>query len=327
MNETCETLANTGTSQLLLLAGAVFLVLTAILLLRKRGIQVRFLPVLILMLVGFYSFTPVMVHAQSSEACMTQANEDEDETPAVVTSLSLQNDSGEMLLPDGGNPTVVYYMSLLNNDTPPTDDTFDWNTLDIDTGQDGVQQSRNIQHPDDSDYDCGDIDVMLNGILRVTLEYTCYDILANALTIDNDFVITPFGYLVTSENDVTTETPATVNITVSSSADTVVTALGDTLECEASQTVDILANDSTSSGTLDPDTVDLDPNTPGIQQTYSYVGFLIVTPYTFTATVDNDGNILVTTEAPTAGMQFFYTVSNTNGDISPITLINGDSCA
>ncbi len=327
MNETCETLANTGMNQLLLLAGAVFLVLTAILLLRKRGIQVRYLPVLILVLVGFYSFTPVMARAQTSETCMTQANDEEDETPAVITSLSLQNDTGEMLLPDGGNPTVVYYMSLLNNDTPPTDDTFDWNTLDIDTGQVGIQQSRNIQHPGDSDYDCGDIDVMLNGILRITMEYTCYDLLSNELTIDNDFVITPFEYLVTTENDVTAETPATVNISVSSTAESVVTTLGDSLACEASQTVDILANDSTTVGTLDPDTIDLNPNTEGIQQTFSYTQIFTDTPFTFTATVDVDGNILVTTNAPTAGMIFFYTVSNTNGDTSPITLINGDSCA
>lgn len=327
MNEACETLAATGNNQLLILGGSVLLILVGLFVLKKRGFVVKILPIILLLFLGLYSVSPITTYAQSAEDCLLQAGQEESQSPAPVTSLTLQDDTSTMQLPDGGNPTTVHYMTLLVNDTPPSDDPLDWNTLDIDTGQVGIQQSRSILHPDDSAYSCGVIDVLINGMLRIALEYTCYDNLANPLTIDNDFVIAPFDYTVASENNVTTDSPATVTVSVTATPAYVVNGVQDSLECEASQTIDILANDSTTIGTLDPDTIDLDPNKPGIQQTYSYVHTPVSTPYTYTATVVGGGSIIVTTEASTSGMTFFYTVSNTNGDTSQVTLINGDSCA
>lgn len=327
MNEACETLAATGNNQLLILGGSVLLILVGLFVLKKRGFVVKILPIILLLFLGLYSVSPITTYAQSAEDCLLQAGQEESQSPAPVTSLTLQDDTSTMQLPDGGNPTAVHYMTLLVNDTPPSDDPLDWNTLDIDTGQVGIQQSRSILHPDDSAYSCGVIDVLINGMLRIALEYTCYDNLANPLTIDNDFVIAPFDYTVASENNVTTDSPATVTVSVTATPAYVVNGVQDSLECEASQTIDILANDSTTIGTLDPDTIDLDPNKPGIQQTYSYVHTPVSTPYTYTATVVGGGSIIVTTEASTSGMTFFYTVSNTNGNTSQVTLINGDSCA
>lgn len=323
MNEACETLANTGGNQLLLISGAFLLFIIGLCIIRRRGVNIGILPVIVAMCLSFYALAPAVTYAQSADECATETPAEDE--PAVA--LQLVNDAGVMQLPDVGTPSVTYYMSLLSNDSAPSGDAFDQDTIDLDPDTAGIQTTLEIYHPDDADYDCGEMNINDFGILTVSLSYECYNESFDLLNLSNDFTIPSFDYVVTTQDNVTATTPATVTIDVLGDPGYVITTVQDDLACESLQTVDILANDATSIGSLDPDTIDLNPNLPGIQQTYTYTQDIFGDLYEFTATVNGDGDIEVSSGASTAGKQFFYTVQNTNGDISIVTLINGGSCA
>lgn len=78
--------------------------------------------------------------------------------------------------------------------------------------------------------------------------------------------------------------------------------------------INILANDSTTEGTLDPATIDLDVITPGIQQT--------ITVGDFTVTVESSGVLTVAGGSGASSVeQIQYTVQNTEGLTSNIATV------
>ncbi|TVU53511.1 MAG: DUF4347 domain-containing protein, partial [Arthrospira sp. PLM2.Bin9] len=105
---------------------------------------------------------------------------------------------------------------------------------------------------------------------------------------------------------------ATININLRPVAndDTALTNLGEAI------TFNITANDTDSDGTLDLSTVDLDPNTPGRQTTFTVDG-------EGTYTVDDAGNVTFTPVDGFTGVAtpISYTVADNNGAVSnPATI-------
>jgi hypothetical protein len=332
--ENCEALASTGVNQLLMILGAVLiLAIAAAFYFTGRKQKLKFMIAALGILFSFsFMLAPVASYAQSvPEECVEesagggQTDEDDEE----VSSLGLVDDAGNMQLPDSDSTETTLFMAILTNDTAPEGDSYDWSTLDLNTAVPGLQDSRDIPHPDDATYDCGDITHWGLGVISIQLNYTCSDTDFDTLTIDSAFTITPFDYIVSTSGAFTPDSPATVTIDVVSDLGLVISTEGDydvNGDCQNPLIYNILDNDSTSIGTLDPATIDVDHTTPGIQQSVSFATSDDFGDYTHTLNVDEDGVISIVSDIPNATPTFFYTVQNTNGDTSQLTPIWGSSC-
>jgi CshA-type fibril repeat protein len=105
---------------------------------------------------------------------------------------------------------------------------------------------------------------------------------------------------VCDQNNACTTTNVPVTVTPVNDPPVAVNDVATTPE-DTPVTINILSNDSDIDGSLDPATIDLDPNTSGIQTTF---------------TVPGQGTFTVNT---TTGVVTFTPVSNFNGPVTPIT--------
>lgn len=142
--------------------------------------------------------------------------------------------------------------------------------------------------------------------------------------IINQKVVVTFGNSVPLDapytiqyQDAISGSTATITVTRASTPPSAVTVANvdfpDSCGSHGGDTADVMAGASTTIGTVDPLSVDLNPFTAGRQTSY--------TDGNTTITVDNNG--IVTITEPTAGAEtgehtFYYTISNTNGDVSGI---------
>jgi hypothetical protein len=318
--DACETLADTGNNQLLIIGGALLLVtLAASWLLTGRKVQLKFMVAALGIVFGFsLLMAPVVTYAQSvPDECIEQSEDeqggDEDSEPAAV--LGLVDDAGVMQVPD--NDQMVLYLAILGNDTAPDDDPIDWDTVDLDPETVGLQTSIDLPHPDDADFSCGTISAGTFGVLQVALQDPCYDTDFNDLAIPSDFTIAPFTYTVQTVGAVQAPAPATVTITTQTEAPEQIVYADSQNVCTifGPATVDLTNGATTSAGSIDPASVDLNPSLPGQQTSITLPGDNIIT-------VDSSGTASVP-EGVSGG--FYYTISNTNGTISNINYIGFDT--
>jgi LPXTG-motif cell wall-anchored protein len=319
MNEVCETLADTGQESNWLLLAAVLLLFAglAVFLRYRYGFKPFVLMLVVAFAVALSPYSAVL--AQTVDECdpdTTSQGQNDAEEPQGSTVLILEDDTGFIELPTEFSGNSYLYMALFSNDTAPTGDPIDGETLDLDTETPGVQTSISLLHPDDSDYSCGSISVAGSYIVAVEIAYNCYNEEFEALTLPLDFSIEPFLYSVVTEDSVEPEEPALVTVTIGENTG-VVQAVSDG-GCTFDSPFSVLDNDSTSVGSLDPATVDLNPNLPGIQTSVEYSDEFIST------TVSVNGSGVVT--APDEGT-YFYTVQNTNGDVSNVAAISVSGCS
>ena len=281
-------------------------------------------------LFGFSLFlAPAVTYAQSAEDHCVETNADtnEDEEPATV--LGLIDDTGVIQLPD--NSQSLLYIAILGNDTAPNGDPLDWDTVDLDPETAGLQTSIDLPHPDDSDFSCGTIRVSTFGILQIRLQDPCEDSIFSTLAFSTDLIIAPFTYTAQTVSAVTAPAPATVTVTTQTEAvESVVTAVIDEY-CSGIGSppwiVPLLDNDTTSTGTLDPSSTDLNPSLPG-RQTSATVDS-VDSDDVYTITLDNSGNLTVSLDAeePTGSIPiFYYTVENSLGTVSNVGGVMAISC-
>ncbi len=158
-------------------------------------------------------------------------------------------------------------------------------------------------------------------------EYTVYlDDLGSDAWIDwqiiNGKVLVTFGPDVPFDtpysigyHDIISGQEATITVTRASTPASPITVADidfpDSCGTHSGDTIDIMANVSTTVGTLDPLSIDLDPTTPGRQTSY--------VDGTATITVDSSGVVTITKPGPSTEMgehTFYYTIANSNGDVS-----------
>ncbi len=321
-------LADTGVNQTILLAIGSILLCAAVgfLYLQKRfGIKSL---VLLFAMFGLTLFAalPATSYAQTAGDCPPAAqDEDSGSSPQV---LSLVNDQGVLQRPsggDGGSPQTYLHLAILANDNALAGDPIDWTTIDLDPNTAGQQTSLSLTHPSDATYSCGSITVSSFGILEISLNIRCYNESFDELTIPGDYAIPPFTYTAQTLGGNPAPAPATVTILVVAEPEPGVVFAQDDQESAGGGcsfegfTLNLVANDSTTTGTIDPTTVDLNPGLPGLQKTVT----LDYQASVFQASVDNSGVVTVTrlsgidADPPT----FYYTVQNTNGDVSNVATI------
>lgn len=312
------------------LAGGLFLI--------KRRYKLKLLGIMLSLLVGTSLIVAPLstVYAQTAEECVPDSS---DEGGQV---LGLVDDS--MSVPGEGN----YLLAILNNDNAPDDDPLDWQTVDLNPALAGQQTSIDALMPNEPGYICGSLSVTSNfGLLAITLLEDCYYELPEdnpcweGEDLDLCTYYLPLPEYITLQYTADTlsgqpaPAPATVTILIDADTpDSVVMAAEDSgsisgtcdVPINDSVIIQILDNDITSSGTLDPTTVDLNPSLPGRQTTVT----INASGGIVTATVDNNGNVIITTSggfvAEAGGISFYYTVENSNGDTSNIGVVSFSSC-
>ncbi len=324
----CETLADTGNNQLLIVGGAILLVALAVAwLVTGRKLQFKFMVAALGILFGFSLFlVPAATYAQSApDDCVDapiSANEES-------VGLGLVDDMSTLALPDADQsiPNTRIYVAILGNDNAPQGDPLDWDTIDLDPDSPGQQTFFSLRHPNNADILCGEVRVSTFGIVSVNLIDPCwnenYDL---SLPIPGDYSIDPFTYTAQTQGGDPAPAPATVTITVDPTPDTsIVIAAEDTSTCSfyISETLDILSNDTTSIGTLNPLSIDLNPSLPGRQTSVSLTEDSIVS----SASVDNDGIVTLVSDSYSTMPTIYYTVENSEGSVSNIAeIISPNSC-
>lgn len=236
-------------------------------------------------------------------------------------SEGLHDDHGFVQLPDADFPIQWSYISILDNDIPPEGTYYDWETIDLDLNTPGIQQFIDISAPyGGHTLYCGSAEVQ-NGILYVEMFDSCWDEDFNSHAIPSDLIIPPIQYTVETSGGDPAPEPAEITIELYSGAmPSVVVANHDYFYQPVAYTYvsfDLVSNDTTSQGAIDPTTVDLDLITPGIQSSLeiNYAGT------DFVVTVDADGTITFTVKdgQQTSVRPFvLYTVQNTFGNVSNV---------
>ncbi len=182
-------------------------------------------------------------------------------------------------------------LSAITNDTD-TDGTIDPASVDLDPNTPGRQTTLNASG--EGTYAADD-----NGNVTFTPQAGFTGTSAIGYTIN--------------DNEGATSNIAMIAVTVNAppvAADDSATTLADT-----PVTLSVVTNDTDNDGTIDPATVDLDPNTPGRQATFAVPG-----ESTFTA--DGNGNVTMTPQAGFIGTSTApYTVNDNNGATSNIANI------
>ncbi len=221
---------------------------------------------------GNVTFTPLPTFAGTSTIPYTI--NDDDGAPSNQANISVTvapnqppvaaNDSAETL----SNTPVT--LTVVSNDTDP-DGSINNASVDLDPATPGIQNTYTKEGE-------GTFTVNASGIVTFT-------------PANNFSGISTIPYTV-NDNLGKTSNPANISITVVNrppvaNNDIAATTSG------TSVTVNVVENDSDPDGTIDPATVDLDPNTPGIQQTFTI-------PDQGTFTTDPSGNVtFVFTPLPT----------------------------
>nr|WP_237701028.1 Ig-like domain-containing protein [Lacinutrix sp. 5H-3-7-4] len=206
------------------------------------------------------------------------------------------DDTGSSTAPVSDTNTVS--VNVVSNDTD-SDGTIDVSTVDLDPSTAGIQDTfTNVD---------GTYTVDANGV--VTFDPNA------GLTTDP----TPITYTV-NDNDGNTSNEASITITYGEGP----VALGDsaTTGSDEDVVIDITLNDTDGDGTIDDGTVDLDPNTPGQQGTFTVPG-------EGTYTDNGDGTVTFDPEPDFDGVSTInYTVNDNDGNVSntaPITVTVEDA--
>jgi hypothetical protein len=284
---------------------AIFLIICALVYRRKSWA----LFVMPLLFIGLYA---PPLHAQDAKDCSPRTEQQTaEETPDTTQpeEFTLVDDVFELT----SGETRIF--SLLQNDNQLSDDLIDWTTVDLNPSVAGIQNLIVLSHPDDPLGQCG---IMRNagfGTVAIYLNPTCPD----DLDLPESFSV---SYTAQTQNALSPNASAVITILFNPSPSAaIVSASNDSINSlDDETTVNVLTNDTTTAGVLDPLTIDLDLATPGRQTTVSVVnagGVMVIsvdgsgvvtadyTEYDFIA-----GNIV---ELP-------YVVSNTNGDVSNVAL-------
>lgn len=315
------TLTETGTSflPLILLAAVVVLSITGLIFYRKKPPVALLVAAFMFSLsLGLVSLSPAVSAQSTPVGCISSSTDDDDSGssgPGVV--LGLTDDFGLMQVPNAIDTWTNSWLAILSNDNPPDGDSYDWSTVDLDPETAGQQTSIESVHPNNDDYVCGGIYVEDFGVLSISLDYLCADEESNTLPIPSDYAVPLFQYTVQTLGGDPAPQPATVTITTQTDPIiSVVTASDDYFgDCSAYNPtgLDILLNDSTTLGALDPLTVDLDLSKPGRQTSVTIMDYVI--------SVDSSGELSVI--APPGAWDYdllrgYYIVASTLGDISNI---------
>lgn len=277
MLESC-TLADTGMAQntLLIIAATIVVLGIGLLFAGKRyGFRGSFLTVLfVFVAVLFLSVKP---------ASAQNANCDPEATEETV-SLRLVNDTY------AGTPGETLYAPVVANDLFPNGDLIDWYSLDLIPETEEIDTFTYIYHPNDPTLRCGyayfEHDVTGEEI-EIYIESTCYDDDSNTFPLVSPLT---FGYTAKTQSGVKAPAPATVTIILEG-----VYAFDHTIYLNHTLTADAnVASDAvTFVGTINSDSVDLDPSTPGRQTTLTITD--IATPdVDLTLEVDSTGLVTAT---------------------------------
>ncbi|MBP9738185.1 hypothetical protein KBD20_00685 [Candidatus Saccharibacteria bacterium] len=303
----CIELANTGTSMYVLIAGVAILLVTSVGALPYRS---WLLPVAALLFLGLYS---PPLHAQTVEDCTPAIEQSAPEETSDITApqeFTLTDDTFEL------RSGQTRFFSLLQNDNQLSDDLIDWTTVDLKPNVAGIQDLVILSPPGNPLAQCGTVRNAGFGTVEIYLNPTCSD----DSELPESFSA---SYTAQTQSSLMATIPAVITILFNpSSLSGIVTANNDIIDSVADvTTIDILANDTTTSGELDPLTIDLDLATPGRQTTVSVVN----SGGTLVLSVNSEGVVT----ADYTGYDFIlgdnvgllYVVSNTDGDISNIALI------
>ncbi|WP_041301433.1 Ig-like domain-containing protein [Lacinutrix sp. 5H-3-7-4] len=225
-------------------------------------------------------------------------------TPIAVDDNASTIEDAPVALDDTGSSTApvsdanTVSVNVVSNDTD-SDGTIDVSTVDLDPSTAGIQDTfTNVD---------GTYTVDANGV--VTFDPNA------GLTTDP----TPITYTV-NDNDGNTSNEASITITYGEGP----VALGDsaTTGSDEDVVIDITLNDTDGDGTIDDGTVDLDPNTPGQQGTFTVPG-------EGTYTDNGDGTVTFDPEPDFDGVSTInYTVNDNDGNVSntaPITVTVEDA--
>lgn len=288
------------------------------------------------------------VYAQSIEDCPPETSQTDnssgdngDNTPQV---LALVDDQVTMQFPSDDSwqtATTYAYYAVLANDSAPTDDPLDWDTVDLDPNTPGLQRSLSFQHPNaPSDEDCeiAEIQVGVFGVLDITMNYSCGYLIdeENSIyethIIPNDYQIPSFTYTAQTQSGQPAPVPALVTILAEPSPSSgVVIANNDQWQCTHSSSPwygSLPDNDTTTVGTINPSTVDLNPSLPGLQQSVVATSNM---GSTYQLSVDSAGEFTIDVINMVAGdtavdFTAFYTIQNTAGTVSNIATIKVGNC-
>lgn len=215
---------------------------------RRMKLRGSLLAILLVFVAAMFMGVAQPVSAQSSEC----TGDDE----VAATTLQLRDDS------ETASPGDDFLMSIADNDLFKDGDPIDWDTLDLNPETDEVDWYFSLMHPDDASYQCGGVEYLPDDNLeavRVTLNPECY----GDDTIDFPDTLT-FQYTASSQSGKKAPQPATVTIIIEFDN---VTAfdheifIGGGVDPE----VNVAEDATTLNGTIDPDSVDLDPETAGRQ--------------------------------------------------------------
>lgn len=309
MLESC-TLADTGWAQTPLLVAAIILVVAGIGLFfagRRYGFKGSFL-VIAFVFVAVLALAAKPVSAQSTD-CTSSTNEQ------PVTGLQLVNDI------QAGEPGTTVEVAVVANDLFPGGDPIDWATLDLIPETPEVDSYTEIYYPSDSSYICGNAFFDYDGYgenIQVYISSDCVDGDDNHIPLVSPLT---FRYTAKTQGGVQAPTPATVAITLEG-----VYAFDHSVQVD-SIGENVTGDAVTFVGTIDPDSVDLDPSTPG-RQTSLFVPDVATPDVDMTIEVDNTGVVTATLtsrgdldcNSGTLG-DYPYTLENTMNTVSNQALI------
>lgn len=309
-------LANTGLNLHIFLAVAILLLLSALFItsnLTKSKIIYGFFA---LIFIFGAMITPQSLYAQNAiNECLPESSETEDPTEESPQDLNLIDDV--FSVPADG----FYPINILFNDMPPISDPIDWETVDIDLATAGIQTSVDATPPGEPGTICGEFTFDSTfGILLLDLYSICFDEEVNTVPLPEQVTL---QYNAQTEGSIEANNPATVTVNIDPlTPQEEVSAVTDRW-CSNSTTFNILTNDTTSSGALNPITIDLDPMTPGRQTIVERSNV----SGSITLEVDTDGIVTFTNNNFFDSQNFanfYYTVENDNGNISNIAVIRPD---
>lgn len=308
-------LAETGISALDYIAVALFLCIFSLVVFKKFSYK-PFILVFTLVF-SFNMLAPIAISAQS---------EDCTEVEPVLESPELSLVDDVIVMPFAGfglGSSAEFTVDILTNDLPPEGDSIDWATVDLNPTTPGIQTQSSVYHPDFPNYWCGEFWVStIDEELYLYIEETCVNDVFDTVGFPDLPVTFTTLYTAFTLNGVVAAESALVSFTLEAQ---VVFANDDQefIDCvwdeEQSRTINLVDNDTTDIGIIDPTTVDLDPETPGKQTSV----ILTTLDNSFSAEVDSSGIVTVTILNGSASINGnhaigSYTVQNDEGNFSNV---------
>ncbi len=338
-------LADTGVNQtvtLMLSSGIILITFALLFFTRKSHVKYRLLVAVLVFGFTVLASPASFAYAQSADDCTpgTSGNGGGENNQ----TLGLVDDQLTMQFPsdDSWDTVTTYaYYAVLANDSAPTDDPLDWDTIDLDPNTAGRQLSRSFQHPDapvEEDCEIASVAVGTLGVLIITMNYSCSylidedNFIYETLVIPSDYQIPQFLYTANTQGGQPAPVPAVVTILAEPNPSAgVVVANNDEWVCTHGSSPwygNLPDNDTTSVGTINPASVDLNPSLPGLQQSVVATSNL---GSTYQLSVDSAGeftiDVINMVDGDTAtSFTAYYTIQNSAGTVSNVATIKEGNC-